>query len=224
MNDIIKLAIADDHRLFLDGMSALFDDHETITVVIKADNGSALLEQCKEGPTPDVVLLDLDMPVLDGIETLKVLKADYPKTGVVILSMHQEESFVLHLVEQGADGYLPKNSTFHEVVKAIEQVVETGYCYDDFIVGIMRKGLHLRRAAKETESTERVETFTPRELEVLDLLCQSMTATEIAEHLFLSRRTVEGHKKALLEKTGSRNTTGLVINCLKRGIIKLEDI
>lgn len=217
-----KIALVDDHDLFLQGMSALLAPIAHLEVLYKAENGQVFLDLLNEGAElPDIVLLDLKMPVLDGIETLKIVKQEYPSIKVIILSMHQEEQFILHLVELDANGYLLKNSTITEVLQAIDAVNTKTYYYDDFLTQIMRKGLMSKK--REKVSVSETIDLSKRELEILDLICQQHTASEIADKLFLSRRTIEGYKKDLLAKMGVRNTAGLIVYCLKNKLVQLNN-
>ncbi|MFT6923965.1 MAG: DNA-binding NarL/FixJ family response regulator [Crocinitomicaceae bacterium] len=218
----IKIAIADDHLLFLDGLSRLLSAIDYLDVQIQANNGMELMTQLSESPAIDVVLLDLDMPEMDGIEALSLLQEKYPNIKVIILSMHKEEAFILYLIQKGAHGYLLKNSSFDEVLIAINRTVEFGHYYDDLIVDIMRRGLQLKN--RKSVSIGQGVHFTERELEVINLICRECTAAEISEKLFISIRTVEGHKKNLLQKTNSKNMVGLILACIKNKVISIDDL
>lgn len=218
----IRIALTDDHQLILDGLGSILDKIESFEVVLKTTSGINLLTELDKGVAVDVLFLDLDMPEMDGLETLKRLKKNHPDIHVVILSMHEEESIILHSIEHGASGYLLKNSSVKQLKAAVNEVLLNGYYFEDFIVDVMRKGLFVK--SENPFSTENVLLLSNREMEVLDLLCKEHTASEISEKLFISQRTVEGHKRKLLEKTNSRNTAGLMLNCLKLGLIQLEDL
>jgi DNA-binding NarL/FixJ family response regulator len=166
------------------------------------------------------VLLDLKMPKMDGIETLELLRRDFPTIKCIILSMHEDEQFVLHLIKMGANGYLIKDSKVLEVKEAIDVVMEKDYYYNDFLLKIMRKGLTNNTKSQKKPKLSNSEELTEREIEVLDLICQQYTTQEIGEKLFLSKRTIEGYRKKLLEKTNTKNTAGLIVTCINRGIIE----
>ncbi|MCG8576661.1 MAG: response regulator transcription factor [Flavobacteriales bacterium] len=217
----VKLAIVDDHDLFARGMKSLLEPFNYIETVITASNGLDFIEQLKTTTTlPDIVLLDLKMPKMDGIETLEHLRRDFPTIKCIILSMHEDEQFVLHLIKMGANGYLIKDSKVLEVKEAIDVVMEKDYYYNDFLLKIMRKGLTNNTKSQKKPKLSNSEELTEREIEVLDLICQQYTTQEIGEKLFLSKRTIEGYRKKLLEKTNTKNTAGLIVTCINRGIIE----
>ena len=216
----IKVAIADDQKLFRKGMAALIGSFEHIDLLFEAENGRELLDLCKsEMIKPDVIILDLSMPVLNGLETLKILKEDFPSIRVIILTIHEAENFVLSTIQAGANGYLAKNAEPEEVEIAIREVFKNDFHFTMAMLQLMRTGL-----VKKTQSIvlENENKLTKREQEVLILICKQYSSAEIAEKMFLSNRTVEGHRNNLLLKTGSRNTAGLVVYALKHKIIDLN--
>ena len=217
-----RISITDDHGLFVDGLSSILSNVDGVEVVLTTTSGIKLIEEISNGMEIDVVFLDLDMPELDGLETLKIIKKNHPDLPVLILSMHYDETIILHLIENGVSGYLLKNSSVKQLKSAIDGVVKHGLYFEDFVVQIMLKGLVVKR--RKPISFNQNQTLSSREMDVLELLCKEHTAAEIAEKLFISQRTVEGHKKSLLDKTKSRNTIGLIINSLKFGLIQLDDL
>ena len=217
-----RIALTDDHQIILDGLGSVLDKIESFEVLLKTTSGINLFAELDKGIAIDVLFLDLDMPEMDGLETLKRLKRNHPDVHVVILSLHEDESIILHSIEHGASGYLLKNSSVKQLKAAVNEVQLHGYYFEDFIVNIMRKGLFVK--TENPFSPENILSLSKREMEVLDLLCKEHTASEISEKLFVSQRTVEGHKRKLLEKINSRNTAGLILNCLKLGHIRLENV
>ncbi|MFK7783839.1 MAG: response regulator [Crocinitomicaceae bacterium] len=217
-----RISITDDHQLFVDGLSAVLGNSEDLEVVLTTTSGTELIQELDNGAKIDVVFLDLDMPELDGLETLKIIKEKNPEQHVLILSMHHDDAIILHLIEKGANGYLLKNSSVKLLNSAIHGVMENGLYFEDFVVQIMLKGMVVKR--RKPVIFNKNQPLSNREMDVLELLCREHTTAEISEKLFISQRTVEGHKKSLLEKTKSRNTIGLIINSLKYGLIQLEDI
>lgn len=144
-----KLAIVDDHELFAYGMKSLLEPYEQIEIIAVAHSGVDFLNQLKGLENlPDVVLMDLKMPEMDGIETMERLQKEYPSIKVIILSMHEDNQFILHLIKMGANGYLLKNSTIAEVVLAIDRVRTANYYYNDFLMRVMREGLLNANPAK----------------------------------------------------------------------------
>lgn len=218
----IKVAIADDQKLFRRGMSALISSFDQMEMVFEAENGRELLDLCEsEVVKPDVIVLDLSMPVLNGLETLKILKEDFPSIKVIILTVHEAENFVLSTIQAGANGYLAKNAEPDEVELAIREVYKNDFHFTIEMLELMRSGL-----VKKTQSIllENENKLTRREKEVLLLICKQFNNGEIAEKMFLSVRTVEGHRNNLLLKTGSRNTAGLVVYALKHKIFDLSSL
>ena len=216
----IKVAIVDDQKLFRKGMAALISSFEQMDLLFEAENGQELLDLCKnETIKPDVIILDLSMPVLNGLETLKILKEDFPSIRVIILTIHEAENFVLSTIQAGANGYLAKNAEPEEVELAIREVFKNDFHFTMAMLQLMRTGL-----VKKTQSIvlENENKLTKREQEVLILICKQLSSAEIAEKMFLSHRTIEGHRNNLLLKTGSRNTAGLVVYALKHKIIDLN--
>ncbi|MBL4710104.1 MAG: response regulator transcription factor [Flavobacteriales bacterium] len=217
MRNKIQIAIADDHELFRKGMAAILNANEAMQVSIQAENGFLLLEEIEKIGMPDVVLLDLEMPVMDGFKTLEALKKKDPDSKVILLSMHSDERFILHFMESGANGYLHKNTKPQEVENAILKVMESGFYFNDNVSKILLSGVQKKN--KAVPSLPGQESLNEREIEVLKLLCMELTTSEIGKKLFLSPRTIEGYRKQLFEKTGAKNIAGLVIYAIRMGLI-----
>lgn len=211
----IKYAIADDHKIFRKGLRLILDDDNELECIGEAENGKQLLALLDMAPV-DVILLDLKMPEMDGIEVTKNVRFKHPTIKIVILTMHDDEHYILHLMEAGANGYLIKNADPEEVKTAIHAVQANGYYFNDHVSNIMLKTLMNKNAI--APSFNNAIKLTDKEKEVLKLICQEHTTAEIGEKIFLSPRTVEGIRAMLLEKIGVRNTAGLVIYALKNGI------
>lgn len=212
---MIKLALADDQALFRRGMAMLLRDMPDVQVVFECSNGEELLTGLN-GNDIDIVLLDLEMPVMDGMETMKRMRAEHPSVKVIVLSMHHEEKFIVHLMELGANGYVVKTAEPDEIENAVRAVATSGYHFSEMVSRVMLHGLVKKEKLKPTFSD--VEPLTERELEVLRLICQELTTTEIAGKLFLSPRTVEGHRNNILLKIGARNTAGIVVYAMSKGL------
>ena len=213
---LIKVAIADDHKIFRKGVILSLRAYTNISFVQEAENGEDLIAGIAEAQ-PDVILMDLRMPTKDGIETTKEISKKYPDIRVLILTMYEDERFVAHLMENGANGYLLKNTSAEEITKSIYAVHENGYYFNDVVNKALLKKLVLKGNLKPSFN-QNVE-FTERELEVLKLICAEKTAAEIGKEIFLSPRSVEGIRQRLIEKVGVRNTAGLVMFAIKNGII-----
>jgi DNA-binding NarL/FixJ family response regulator len=216
----INIAIADDQKLFRRGMAALVGTFQNMSLIFEAENGKELLSLCESSVVkPDIILLDLSMPEMNGLDALKILKEKYPKIGVIVLTIHEAENFILATVQAGANGYLAKNAEPEEVELAIREVDKNDFYFTLPMLEIMRKGLTKKT---NTISLENISKLTSREKEVLQLICKQLNSNEIAEKLFLSTRTVEGHRNNLLLKTSSRNTAGLVLYALKHKLFDLD--
>ncbi|HAK77453.1 MAG TPA: DNA-binding response regulator, partial [Runella sp.] len=211
----IRVAITDDQVLFRRGMASIINTFENISIVLEADNGRILLDSLQNfEPIPDVVLLDLSMPELNGIETTKLLHVHYPSIKIIILSVYGEDRFVTHLMELGVNAYLFKNVEPEEVERAIRTVIDKDFYFNEAFLNAMKNRLTNKRQ-KITLTDNIPSTLTSREIEVLSLICKQRTAQEIADQLFISVRTVDGHRNNLLEKTGARNSAGLVLFAIK---------
>jgi two-component system, NarL family, response regulator DegU len=218
----IKLALCDDHNLFRLGMASILTQVAGFDLVLEAANGQDLLDNIAR-KTPDLVLLDLQMPVLDGIATADLLREHHPRVKIIVLTMHDEDRMMLHLLEKGVSGYLLKDAEPDEVEHAIRKVMDEGiYLSDRVSKALHRKITHQAEPPKTPGSngTYGIKLdLTEREREVLHLICEGLPTAEIAEKLFLSPRTIEGHRLRLLEKTGTKNTAGLVAFAFRNGLI-----
>jgi DNA-binding NarL/FixJ family response regulator len=219
MKDKINVVITDDHKLFRKGMVALVEDFEFIGEIAEAGNGAELLGVLAGmKQLPDVILLDLKMPVMDGVEAHEKIRQLYPEIKVIILTMEDDEQYILHLISEGVNGYLFKNADPEEVENAIIKVMEKGLCFPENISDIVIRNL----SKKEKPEIVFNPGFTEREQEVLALICEQYTAAEIADELNVSVRTAEGYRQKLLEKSGTKNTVGLIINALKYNWVTLK--
>jgi DNA-binding NarL/FixJ family response regulator len=212
----IKIAIADDYKIFREGLKVGLSADDALEVVLEADNGEDLLKGL-ENETPDVILMDLKMPIMDGMEATKEVRKKYPAVKVLVVSMYEDDKFIIHLMENGANGYLLKNTEPDEIRRSIYAVHENGYYFNDLVNKALLKKLVLKNNLKPSFN-QNVE-LTEREQEVLKLICEEKTAAEIAKEIFLSPRSVEGIRQRLIEKVGVRNSAGLVMFAVKNGLV-----
>lgn len=213
---IIKVAIADDHQIFRKGVILSLRPFANIKFVLEAENGDQLLEGLAEAQ-PDVILMDLRMPNKDGIETTKIISKTYPQIHIIVLTMFEDERFVTHLMENGANGYLLKSSDPGEIKKAIMEVMARGYYLNNFVNRILLKKSHNRTKTIPNLNSEIV--INDKEKQVIRLLCMEYTAQEIANEMNISPRTVEAIKDRLMERFGVKNSVGLVFYAMKNSLI-----
>ncbi|MEO3407751.1 response regulator transcription factor [Mucilaginibacter sp. CAU 1740] len=212
----IKIAIADDYTIYRDGLKVGMATDENLEVILEAADGEDLVKGI-ETNRPDVIIMDLKMPVMDGMEATKIIKKKYPDIKIVVVTMYDDEKFVIHLMEIGANGYLLKNADAEEIRKAVYSVYETGYYFNNVVSNALLKKLVIKGNIKPSFN-EGVQ-LTEREQDVLKLICAEKTAAEMGQQLFLSPRSVEGIRQRLIDKVGVRNTAGLVMFAVKNGMI-----
>lgn len=218
MKKKINVVITDDHRLFRKGIRALLLDFDFTGYVKEAENGEELLALlAEETILPDVILLDLRMPVMDGVEAQKMIKKLYPQIRTIILTMEDDDQFIIHLVNEGVNGYLLKNADPDEMEMAIKKVVEQGFFFSNDISKLVMSSL----VNKEKHDPLLNIDITERELEILELICAELTAIQIGDKLSLSARTIEGYRRRLMEKTRTKNMAGLVIFAIKNHLVKI---
>jgi Response regulator containing a CheY-like receiver domain and an HTH DNA-binding domain len=219
MQPPIKVAIADDHKIFRSGVINTLTPYENISVVFEAEDGEHLLEIMQQ-QQPDVILMDLKMPKMDGIAATIKVREKYPHVKVIILTMYEDDNFIVHLVENGANAYLLKNSEPEEIYEAICTTFDKGFYFNENVnLALLKKVLHKNKQQFKPTFKNEVQ-LSDRELEVLKLICNEFTTQEISEQIFLSPRTVEGLRQKLLEKLNVKNTVGLVLYAFRNGLIE----
>lgn len=217
---MIRLMLADDHAILRDGLRALLAAEPGIELVGEASNGAELLILLASTPA-DVVLVDVNMPVLDGFETTTELQQRFPEVKVLVLSMLDHEHYVLRMLQAGALGYVLKNAAFQEITYAI-RTVAAGQRFLCSEIGLNM--LYKAAGGGPTGSSELAEPaggvgLTARELEVLKLIAEGLTNSEVADKLFTSKRTIETHRQNIIGKTGAKNTAALIKLAVRQGFI-----
>jgi DNA-binding NarL/FixJ family response regulator len=214
--DSIRLAVADDHQVFRQGIAAIVSSMPGIELIAEAANGQELIEVVRE-KNPDVVLLDLRMPTLSGVDAAGLLRKEFPELKILVISAYEEEEFVAFLMENGANGYLSKTERPEIIENAIRTVMKDGLYLDPRTSQIVVRQLANKSRSKPDFPDEL--SLTKREYQVLQRVCESMTNQEIADELCISVRTVEGYRNDLLRKTKTRNTAGLVAYAFRHKLI-----
>jgi len=216
MNKAIKVVIADDHALFRAGVKTALSIKKDVELIAEADNGMQLLNLLKH-IEPDVILLDIQMPIMDGIATLPEIRKLYPQVKVIILSMHNDHSMISKLMEIGANSYLTKNSDSETIYNAIKTCYEQEFFFNELTNKALLTGLRTRRT---DSSLPQEVNLTEKELTILKLMCEEKTTKEIADMVEISPRTVEAIRDKLKTKTGAKSMAGLVMYAVKNGIIE----
>lgn len=219
----IRLVIADDQVLFRKGLAALIEKEDDLELMAEADNGQELLDKLRPMPVaPDVAIVDMHMPVMNGVELNDILHQEFPEIKVVILSVYDQERFISKMIEAGASGYLIKNTEVEELLTAVRKVHDAGFYFNQASLAAMKNAWQYRNQNIRNLSRIPID-LTDREREVLRLICKEYTNNEMADGLNISVRTVEGHRNNLLAKTGCKNTAGLVVFAIRYEVFNLMD-
>jgi DNA-binding NarL/FixJ family response regulator len=212
---MIRLALVDDHNMFREGLKAIILSFNDMEVVLECENGRDFLNNLSEGV--DVVLLDVEMPKLNGMQVMEELHQKKSAVKIIFISQVLDSALISRMMELGARGFLSKDAETKELQNAILSVHETGYFFND----IVSQSMLIKLANKEhiNPSFNRGEQLTEREQAVLKLICEAHTSVEIGEKLCISPKTVENHRSKILEKTGARNSAGLVVYAIKNNLV-----
>ena len=211
----IRVLVADDHQLYRAGIKALLEEEQDILITLEASDGSAILQKMAQNPV-DIVLMDIDMPGMNGVEATRQVKQQHPDTRILILSMYDDLEFILNVLKAGASGYLLKESENLDLASAIKALAIGSSYYSEKIS--LKLCNYLAQIASPPPP-QPSPGLTKRELEILRLISSEFTNVEIAEKLFISDNTVFTHRKNLLSKLGARNTAGLIRSASKLGLL-----
>lgn len=216
-DNIIKVAIADDHVLFRKGLEELIAGFDNMMILTDAGNGKELIEKIgASGKLPDICILDINMPVMNGYETAKAIKTKWPNVKILALSMYDTEFNIIKMIRAGADGYVLKDAEPNELQKALITIHTNGYYHSELISGRI-----LRASAAGAEEKVVKLSFTDKEEQFLSLTCSEFTYREIAEMMRVSPRTVDGYRDTLFAKLNIKTRTGLAIYAIKSGIANI---
>ena len=215
MRKKIKIALADDEILIRQGIKTILLQENEFEVVFDVSNGKELITTLEENPQnlPDIILMDINMPEYNGVEATKYLSKKFPEISIIAVSTYTSETFMKKMISVGAVCYIPKNFTPLEMINRIKKVYTNGFCYQPEMVAFIKNN-----HANKNETPE----ISEREKEVLQLICQQKSASEIAELLSISSRTVDNHRNSLLQKTNSKNVIGLVVFAIQNHLFLTE--
>jgi DNA-binding NarL/FixJ family response regulator len=214
--DKIRLLVVDDHAVMRDGIRALLGLHEDIEIVGEAANGQEAIDKARE-LTPDVIIMDIAMAGMDGLEATRRILKQNPKARVLVLTQYDDKEYILSAIKAGSAGYVPKRALGSELVSAIRAVYHGGsFLYPSAATALIQD---YRHQAQEGDSYDQL---TPREREILRLIAEGHTSREIAEMLFISLKTVMGHRAKVMEKLGLHNRTELIKYAMRKGVVSLD--
>ena len=214
-----SVAVVDDHVLLRNGLCNLIRDLDNYAVLFEASNGKEFISQLKPKFLPDIVLLDINMPVMDGFETALWLKRHHPDIKVLALSMYDNEVSIIRMMKNGAKGYILKDIDPGEFRQALDSLMKKGFYYSELITG---KLIHAVNQLDEPEySLKNLVNLNEREIEFLKMACTEMTYKEIADRMYLSPRTIDGYRDNLFEKLNAKTRVGLVMYAIKNGIVSV---
>ncbi len=213
---VYKIVLADDHKIVIDGIKALLEDDERFRIIAEASNGKELVDLVGIAEV-DIAIVDIDMPVLNGIEATRIIKKDHPRVKTVILTMHQEKSLIKKFIEMGVDAYLLKNSSREALIDCLEKII-SGQKYFDTDVTLSLLGKTGGANSKFGNSPDKIE-LTSREIEIMKLIAEGMSNKEIGKQLHISDRTVDTHRTNIMRKLEVKNVAGIIRYAMKSGYV-----
>ena len=213
---MIRIALVDDHSLFRKGLKVLLSSRKDFSVVVDAGSGEEFLSLLGEA-RPDVVFMDYAMPEMNGAETTRRALELLPDLKVITLSMFGDNAYYSQMMSSGAKGFLLKDSEFDELVEAVKTVHEGGTYFSASLLASLSNSLRI----SERQEVDEQDRLSEREVEILVAICRGLSTQEIADQLFISKRTVDKHRANILEKSGCKNSTSLVVYAIKNGLVEL---
>lgn len=219
MTTPVKVVLADDHGLLRHGLANLIKSFGGYEVLFEADNGNHFIQQLDKKQLPDIVLMDINMPEMDGYETTLWLKKNHPLVNVLALSMYDNENAIIRMFKAGAKGYILKDCDPAELRDALQSVMKKGFYYSEMVTG--RLIHNINKMDDDDGPNASLAQLSDREIEFLKLACSELTYKEIADKMFLSPRTIDGYRDALFEKLNVKTRVGLVMYAIKNGIVSL---
>lgn len=220
---MIRIALVDDHQLFRKSLTSLLNSSDDFEIIYDTDDGLHFIEYAK-AVNIDVVLLDIQMPILSGFEVCKQLKMMNPEIKILIISQLTSKEVIHYVMECGADGFCSKNSSPEHLEIAIQKIMEHDYYFDVELSSVIRDAILWDKNGRHYFDSSKSVTFTKREVEIIKMVCHEMSTKQIANSLFISSRTVDNHKKNIMNKTQTKNFVGVILFALKINAISLEDL
>ena len=220
MHQQIKIGIADDHVILRQGLIAILKEYPHLDIVLDVNNGQELMLEL-EKQLPDIILLDIEMPIMNGKDTLELIQLKYPSIKVMMMSMYFNDSYIIEFIKNGACAFLPKNCDIDKLVDAINTVYERGHYYDEKISEVIINVL--KQLPPIHKLIPKKLDLTNRELEIIELICSKKTNNEIANQLHLSVRTIEGHRYNISKKTNTTNALELIEYAIKNNLFPKQN-
>ena len=222
----INLGIVDDHNLFRKGLIKLInmgDEHKRYNILFEAENGMDLKEKLRENGLPDILLMDIDMPVMDGYATLEWLQRVHPLLKVLVISMYETEEAVIRMIRLKVKGYLSKDIEVEDMHMALQSILHNGYYYSDFASNIFTKVFSNSNGDTLINNTrlEPKDFLSQRERDLLQFICSDLTYKQIADKMFLSAKTIDGYRESLFQKCDVKSRVALALFAVKHGIVEL---
>lgn len=215
-NRTFSVIIADDHQMFIDGLKALLKKEKHLHLSGEVCNGSVALDLIKKNQ-PDLLITDINMPGLSGVELTKEVKSRFPEVKVLVLSMFNDRDIVSEILMAEAEGYILKNTGKPELITAINRILDNSTYYCNEVINIM-----MARVKKQQKVEKNTASLTPREIEIIKLIMEEFSSEEIADKLFISKRTVDTHRKNIIHKTNTRTLVGLIKFAIENNLIEIN--
>ncbi|MBS1627941.1 MAG: response regulator transcription factor [Bacteroidetes bacterium] len=213
---MINILIADDHQLVIDGIISTLASEKQYAIISQANNGQVALNEIAANPNKfDLIITDISMPLMSGIDLCKIIKEEYPQIKVLILSMYNSQTVVKEAITAEADGYILKHAGKEELLMALHRIINNGTYFSQDILPII-----YNQYKREKEQEKILALLSTRETQILSLIVKEYTSEEIGQQLFISKKTVDNHRTHILEKTGCKTTIGLVKYAIKNGIME----
>lgn len=218
MNEVVKIMMVDDHQMLIDGVKALLADQAKFQIVVESTNGADALSQLEQSEV-DMIITDLNMPQMSGVELVREVKLKYPDIKILVLSMHNNRETISEILMSEAEGYILKNTGKQELLTALEKINNHGTYYSNEVLSLM-----FEKVKHEKKKESALKKLTARELEILLLITEELSSEEIAEKLFISKRTVDTHRINILAKTEVFTLVGLIKFAFQYGLIDPEKV